>query len=332
MSDTLPRDQSLFLFQHGWGDPVTLPQDGTARTYSRVTKGNGSHKTALLMVTPVEQNTLPEFLRIGKFLRENGIRVPEIYEAEPEKGLALIEDFGETAMRTAIERGDDIDALYDKAFAILDRMKAIETLPMLKDYEASNVHKGRQRVMEWYVAASLRTPTPQDEVRRYLQVWEEIEGKLPFYQKGFVHGDYHVDNLMLLKDGSLGVIDFQDALYGSPLYDLGNLLEDMRMDVPPHIQQKALSKLGETQRAWIRILNTQFHCRLTGLILWWALRDNKPHYTRFLPRIEHYIRQGLKDPLLKPLKEYFDDLGIDFTLSERLNLQDANKHIAPDAF
>ena len=90
---------------------------------------------------------------------------------------------------------------------------------------------------------------------------------------------------MLLDDGTLGVIDFQDAMLGSPLYDLGNLLEDMRMQVPQAIQNAAKAKLTEEERAWMRILTTQFHCRLAGQIIRWDIVLDKPHYKRFLPWI-----------------------------------------------
>lgn len=325
----MPMTPDLYLFKHGWETVELLPQDGTARTYTRVRKGD---KTALLMDVPPTDNTLPEFLRIGAYLNKNGIRTPDIYEADKKLGLALIEDFGSTPMRIAIERGDDMGGLYDKALALLDQIKALNHLPPLRDYNSTNVHIGRQRVIGWYLPASVERPNARGEVERYFAVWDEIEKQLPYYKSGFVHGDYHVDNLMVLDDGSLGVIDFQDAMYGPQQYDLGNLLEDMRMEVPADIQAKAKARLSEEERAWMRILTTQFHCRLTGLILWWAIKDNKPHYTRFLPRVENYIRAALKDPILKPLKDYFDDLGLDFTLSQRLNIEQAKQYIAPDAF
>ena len=288
-----------FLKQHGWSNPQSLPQDGTARNYARVEKDD---KTALLMHVPPEENTLPEFLRIGNYLKDNGVRTPDIYEADPDQGVALIEDFGQTPMRIAIERGDDVKALYDQAFIILDQLKALQNLPPLRAYEANAVHIGRQRVIGWYLPASIGAPHKKDEIDNYFKVWEEIEKQLPYHRMGFVHGDYHVDNLMLLDDGTLGVIDFQDAMLGSPLYDLGNLLEDMRMQVPQAIQNAAKAKLTEEERAWMRILTTQFHCRLAGQIIRWDIVLDKPHYKRFLPWIENCIREGLKDPLLKPLK------------------------------
>lgn len=320
-----------FMQAYGWDAVEAIPQDGTSRSYTRVSKGG---KTALVMDIPRAENTMLEFLRIGEYLRKNGIRVPEIYEVEAQNGLALIEDFGKQPMRLALlENGADKAAIYQKAYDVLDQLKSLTDIPPLCVYESNAVHYGRRRVIEWYLPASQQQSLKGDELDAYLQVWDDIERSLTPYDKGFVHGDYHVDNLMVLENGDLGVIDFQDAMFGSPLYDLGNLLEDMRADVPQDIQNIALSKLTENERGWVRILNTQFHCRLLGQCLRWAIRENKPQYLQFLPRLEGYVTQALEnDPLLQPLKQLFDDLGLDFNLSKDLNIDTVKPFIADDAF
>ena len=46
------------------------------------------------------------------------------------------------------------------------------------------------------------------------------------------HRDYHSRNLML-HDGSLYIIDFQDARMGPDTYDLASLLRDSYVDLSP---------------------------------------------------------------------------------------------------
>jgi aminoglycoside/choline kinase family phosphotransferase len=52
----------------------------------------------------------------------------------------------------------------------------------------------------------------------------------------FVHRDYHSRNLMITRQRSPGIIDFQDALRGPAPYDVVSLLKDCHAAVaaPPH--------------------------------------------------------------------------------------------------
>ena len=51
-------------------------------------------------------------------------------------------------------------------------------------------------------------------------------------ERVFCHRDFHSRNLMVLTDGSLAMVDIQDARWGPLTYDLASLLRDayMRID------------------------------------------------------------------------------------------------------
>ena len=49
----------------------------------------------------------------------------------------------------------------------------------------------------------------------------------------FVHRDFHVSNLMWVKN-QIGVIDSQDALIGNKAYDLASLIDDVRFKAHYH--------------------------------------------------------------------------------------------------
>ena len=87
----------------------------------------------------------------------------------------------------------------------------------------------------------------------------------------------------------------------------------------------------ETFRAWFRVMATQFHCRIIGQVIRLAVLSNKRDLLRYMPRIQNYIREGLKDPVLKPLADWMAAEKVD------LSAQDFNPDlIAPfireDAF
>ena len=59
-------------------------------------------------------------------------------------------------------------------------------------------------------------------------------------QDVFVHRDFHVSNLMLVKK-SIGIIDSQDALIGNRAYDLASLIDDVRLKTSKSFKKKVFN-------------------------------------------------------------------------------------------
>jgi hypothetical protein len=268
-------------------------------------------------------------------LRENKIHAPAIIAADEEEGYVLLEDFGDTTMFAALERGDNALKLYNQATDILSNMHRLDISGLsLNDYYQSHIHKGRQRIVDWYVPATRREKNGDDLLLSYLAAWDEVEKSLPPCPQGFVHGDYHAQNLMVLQNG-LGVLDFQAGLRGPVVYDLANLLEDMRGDVPKHIRDAMLDRYcgaDGSLRGWTRVMATQFHCRMLGQVLRLAIVGKRPEFIPFLPRLQGYVGEALKHPVLKPLAQWFSHEKIDLSASDCFNPESAAPYIRDDAF
>ncbi|MEM7680180.1 MAG: phosphotransferase [Pseudomonadota bacterium] len=307
-----PQEQH-FLNTHGWSYEQPLAQDGSSRSYARVSKGDQS---AILMIN--EGNTpghhVEDFVSISGWLNSIGLNAPEIYEADGP--YFLIEDFGDQTFKKAIEGGANANELYALADEVLTTLSVKECPLTLPDYYQSKVHEKRRWIIDYYLPTVIDVDDIEGVAQEYLNVWEEIERQLPECSQGFLHIDYHAENLMWMPDreglARVGILDFQGGMIGPKPYDLANLLEDMRFDVPADIRDNILTKYDEEFRAWYRILATQFHCRLVGQIIWWEKEQGKPQYKQYLPRLKNYIHEALKDPLLRPLKNYFTDIELDF--------------------
>ncbi len=315
-----------FLAAHGWSVTGLVGEDGSPRRYSRVEKGGD---TAIFMETFGEApgHKISDFICIGAWLNEIGLKTPEVYELDEAGGLALLEDFGDVSFK---DRPD-----YELAAQVLDHLSAQECPLDLPNYYDSHVHKAHRRVIDWYAPALRGERNPDGLVEAYLAVWQGIESTLPPCPQGFLHIDFHVENLMWLPGGSglkrCGILDFQGAMIGPEPYDLGNLLEDMRTDVPDDVRRSLLAGKDENYLRWYRALTTQFHCRIIGQIIRWAVKEEKPGYLQYLPRVAGYLRSALEDPLLAPLKRFFSEEMIDFTTVKDLNIEHIKEHIRSDA-
>ena len=117
----------------------------------------------------------------------------------------------------------------------------------------------------------------------------------------FVHRDYHSRNLMVTQDGGIGVIDFQDAVFGPVTYDLVSLYKDCyiewpRVDVVRWVEahRKALLRSGfevgdaEKFLRWFDFMGLQRHLKVLGIFarLWY--RDDKRGYLADLPLVLRY--------------------------------------------
>lgn len=319
-----------FLNKYGWSVQHALPQDASTRSYYRARKGE---RTAILMHCMDEnsaQSVIQNFVTISDWLRSIDLRAPEMFETEG--AFCLIEDFGDRSFKSALESGHDAQGLYGLADQVLSHIQSQECPLDIPDFFDSRVYHGRDFLVEWFLPFAGVEDNPQSLLSEYSKAWEEIEKNLPAPRKTFLHIDYHLENLMFLDEGQgiqqCGILDFQDAMTGPCAYDLANLLEDARTDVPIHVRDEILSAKDEEFRAWYRVLATTFHCRLMGQFIKMAAEDGKDKYLQYLPRVSNYIADALDNPLLAPLKAYFIHLNLDFRDINRLNADAIAQYIS----
>ncbi len=156
------------------------------------------------------------------------------------------------------------------------------------------------------------------------QAWRDIWAALCAAQLKLpavtVLRDYHSPNLLWLSDRQshhrIGLIDVQDALAGSPAYDLMSLLLDARIDVSAETRINGLDQYcrqafadDAAQRhqfeAEFWLLGLQRNLKIAGIFHRLAGRDGKPAYLKHMPRIEAYLRQSLEgSESLVPIKNW----------------------------
>jgi hypothetical protein len=142
----------------------------------------------------------------------------------------------------------------------------------------------------------------------------------------YVHRDFMPRNLMVPLDASetrLGVLDFQDAVYGPITYDIASLMRDAFLswdeehvlDVTIRYWQKARAAglpvgddFGEFYRG-VEWMGLQRHLKVAGIFARLTLRDGKPQYLADAPRFIGYIRATCaRYRELKPLLRLIDQV------------------------
>lgn len=306
-----PPGTGAFLNAHGWGGAAVRPLAGDAsfRRYFRVELQG---RTAVLMDAPPDKEDSRPFLAIGKYLDELGFSAPQPLAVDLTQGLILLEDYGDQRVNPVLAADASAEAeIYAAAVDILAELHNHPAGDVPPYSEAEYLREARL-FPDWYLPAVGVAEAPG-----YNEAWAPLWPALFTHPPVLVLRDYHADNLMLLDRPGLkrlGLLDYQDALAGHPAYDLASLLQDIRRIVSPDLESAMLARyiaarpgLDEAAfRTAYAILAAQRNIKILGVFTRLYVRDGKPAYPRFHPRLWELVNANLEHPALAPVKAWFD--------------------------
>jgi len=274
--------------------------DASFRTYYRLTKGKQSY---ILMDSSLELESLQPFVTITKLLRDAGVKAPKIFVQNLPLGYLILEDFGNQNLLDVLNK-QNFTKYYTTAMdEIVSMQKAdASTLPL---YDKAFLHFEMDLMQEWYLQKKLQVSLNMVEeqlIQNSLNVVSKVVLEQP--QNLFVHRDFHSRNIMLTPKGSLGVIDYQDAMSGAITYDLVSLLKDCYIEFPrKDIEALVLAfrdKLGldvsdEQFIKWFDFMGLQRHIKVLGIFSRLHLRDGKDGYLKDIPlTLKYTIETALR--------------------------------------
>jgi N-acetylmuramate 1-kinase len=317
-----PRRRAIseFLEASGWGGarPEPLAGDASFRSYYRLRRDGES---AVLMDAPPPEEDVAAYVAVAAILRRLGLSAPEVMAEDHAQGFLLIEDFGDDTYTRVLQRGADEPRLYGLAIEVLAALQtqvAATGLPELPPYDEERLLAEAVLLVDWYMPAVLGKASSAALRDEYLSLWRALLPTAPTLPPTLVLRDFHIDNLMLLPDRprvrACGLLDFQDAVIGSPVYDLVSLLEDARRDVPETLRQAMTVRYlaafptmhaNDFQHA-AAILAVQRNCKILGIFTRLWLRDGKPAYLTHIPRLWRLVEQDLRDPSLRDIRDWLD--------------------------
>lgn len=347
-SDARAAARLEFLFSAGWGGAHVspFPGDASTRSYFRL---RDADREAILMDAPagaeapacppdadpetrrsLGYNALARlagpntaaFAALAGALCARGFSAPRVLEADLDHGFLVLEDLGDDLFARVIPDRAHEGALYAAAADALGALyrSSFEREPsafgrswLIQDYDETALLTETELFLDWY--APFRGADAGHEIRAaWRAAWRAALAVLDAHAPGLALRDYHAENLIWLPDraaeAKVGLLDFQDALFAHPAYDLVSLLEDARRDVSPDlaapITDRFFSAAALADRdafdAAAAVLAAQRNAKILGIFVRLSERDGKRRYLDLLPRVAGHFVHDLSHPALAPVR------------------------------
>ena len=280
--------------------------DASFRRYFRVDAAGAGAPTRIVMDAPPAQENSAPFVQVAKLMAEAGVRVPQVLEWDETAGFLLLDDLGRQTMLDVIDPADANAArpLYDQAIDALIRWQLASKPDVLPPYDRALLERELALFPEWYIARHRGVAIQGQLKERLERSFRAIVENNLTAAKVYVHRDFMPRNLMVGDGAALGVLDFQDAVFGPITYDIASLMrdaflswdEEVVLDVTVRYWERARKAglpVDEDFGAFYRSvewMGLQRHLKVAGIFARLTLRDGKPKYLADKPRFIAYIR------------------------------------------
>ena len=271
--------------------------DASFRRYFRLTQDD----TALIMMdSSLEKSSLTPFIEVTNLLQSVNLHAPKIMHQNTDKGFLILEDLGVKNLLDTLNQ-ENFKSLYKQCIDEIITMQNIDAtnLPL---YDETFLKTEMNLMPEWFLKKYLQQDLNDKEIAIIDNTIDLIAKKvLSHPQECFVHRDFHSRNIMYCEP--LGIIDYQDAMNGSIVYDLVSLLKDLYIQFDPKDtdelalyfkEKKQLQVSDQEFLEWFDFMGLQRHLKVLGIFARLFLRDNKDGYLKDLPLTLEYVLQVCK--------------------------------------
>ncbi len=283
--------------------------DASFRRYLRVQSPQGS---GIIMDAPPDKENCHPFVHVANLMQAAGLLVPQVLAWDEAHGFMLLSDLGRQTMMQVIDPAapPPLD-LYLQATDALVQWQLASRPGQLPPYDEALLRRELELFPQWYLTAHRKVNIDAAMRKTLDEAFAHIVRNNLAWPSVYVHRDFMPRNLMVPVDGAatsveprLGVLDFQDAVYGPITYDIASLMrdaflsweEDFCLDVTIRYWEKARkaglpvgNDFGEFYRG-VEWMGLQRHLKIAGIFARLTLRDGKPHYLADTPRFIGYLR------------------------------------------
>lgn len=299
--------------------------DASFRRYFRVSLAD---ETYIAMDAPPPQEDCTPFVKVADLFLKAGLNVPEIVAKDLENGFLLLSDLGDKTFLSTLQAPNGMAVaadLYRDASQALIKMQLASQSNVLPSYDEGLLTREMQLFPDWYVAKHLNVTLTEQQQAVLNKTFTLLNQNILAQSKVYVHRDYHSRNLMVQSEShDLGVLDFQDAVYGPITYDLVSLLKDAYISWDEdQILDWAVRYWQSAKKAGLPVpddvadfyrdfewMGAQRHIKVLGIFARLYHRDGKDGYLKDMPLVMDYLRRVCDRYIeLKPMLRLLNQLA-----------------------
>ena len=272
--------------------------DASFRSFFR--KMNIKRNSIIVVAKKEKFKNLLVYDAINKILLKNKILAPYLYNENYSKNFIEIQDFGKkTIFNELNKKGKNKFIYFKKIIKLLIKIQSIKNRQIdtfknkkyfIPKYEKKILIQEANLFCDWYVKNNFSMDGIEKFSKEFKKVMKTLASKLMLKENVFVHRDFHVSNLMLVKK-NIGVIDSQDALFGNRAYDLASLIDDVRLKTSKSFKKKIFNYYLKKQKKInthkfkndFEILSIMRNLKIIGIFTRLAIRDGKKNYLKLIP-------------------------------------------------
>ena len=272
--------------------------DASFRSFFR--KINIKRNSIIVVAKKEKFKNLLVYDAINKILLKNEILAPCLYNENYRKNFIEIQDFGKKTIFNELNKKKKNKFIYfKKIIKLLIKIQSIKNREIntfqnkkyfIPKYEKKILIQEANLFCDWYVKNNFSKNGIKKFSKDFKKVMKNLASKLMLKENVFVHRDFHVSNLMLVKK-NIGVIDSQDAVFGNRAYDLASLIDDVRLKTSKSLKKKIFNYYLKKQKKInthkfkndFEILSIMRNLKIIGIFTRLAIRDGKKNYLKLIP-------------------------------------------------
>ena len=287
-----------------------LKGDASLRTFFRNKKKESS--SIIVYANKNKRSNLLVYDSINKILLKNNILAPKLLSENYSKNYIEIEDFGDQSIFNLLKKSRTNKlVILKRIIRLLNKLQLIRQRKIKdfkkKNYKIPNYHpkillEEAKLFSDWYVDQYSVKSKKLIFKKKFIKVVKNLIKKLHYKNVTFVHRDFHVSNLMMVKN-EIALIDTQDALIGNKAYDLASLIDDVRFKTSNDIKKKLFNYYLKSQKKInklhikndFEIISVLRNLKIIGIFKRLAVRDKKKKYLKLIPNAWNLIKLRSKN-------------------------------------